>query len=124
MFYENLLALCEERRVLLTPTIKALGISPGVIGGWKKGGTPNGGTLLKIANHFNVSVDYLLLGTISDAEIGNKNDIDINGEEMSFLEGFRKLDFQGRYAVGHLLHTELSRIEQAEVRKKTQVFAW
>ena len=60
MFYTTLLTLCDNNNVKLTPLIKLLGISPGAIGNWKDGSTPNGETLVKIADYFNVSVDYLL----------------------------------------------------------------
>ena len=39
---------------------KVLGCSSGSVTSWKNGKVPHHGTLLKIAKHFGVSVDYLL----------------------------------------------------------------
>ena len=62
MFYENVTKLCEERELKLTPILDSLGIGKGATTNWKKGSTPNGETLLKLAKYFNVTTDFLLTG--------------------------------------------------------------
>ena len=63
VFYIQLEKLCKERGEKITPLVKELGLSPGGIGRWQNGVIPNGETLLKFAEHFGVSTDYLLGNT-------------------------------------------------------------
>lgn len=60
MFWEKFYNLCTAHQTKPNPVAKELGISSGVVTKWKNGATPNGTTLLKIANYFGVSTDYLL----------------------------------------------------------------
>lgn len=60
MFYDRLLALCQENNEKITPVIKKLGLSAGSIARWRNGTVPDGNTICKIAEYFNVSSDYLL----------------------------------------------------------------
>lgn len=63
MFWDNLITLCVNRNISPSALTKELSISKAVITKWKNGSTPHQTTLLKIANYFNVSVDYLLKDT-------------------------------------------------------------
>ena len=60
MFYDIFLQLCDKKGVKPTPAALAIGVSSAAAAKWKKGSTPSGDTLQKIADYFNVSVDYLL----------------------------------------------------------------
>ena len=60
MFYRQLLKLCNEQNIKITPLIKSLDISQGNISRWKQGGMPSVEVLEKIASTLNVSTDYLL----------------------------------------------------------------
>lgn len=60
MFYQQLSALCSDRDIKITNLVSILGISSGNLSKWKAGGTPKGDTLVKVADYFGVSVDYLL----------------------------------------------------------------
>ena len=61
MFWENFIKLCSKRNIKPNPLAKELGISSGAVTKWKKEGTiPNRVTLQKIADYFDVTVDYLL----------------------------------------------------------------
>lgn len=62
MFWENFVALCDKNGTKPNPVAKELGISSGSVTFWKKGKVPHHSTLIKIANYFDVSVDYLLTG--------------------------------------------------------------
>lgn len=42
------------------PVVKELGLSNSITTKWKNGAIPNGEILLKIADYFNVSIDYLM----------------------------------------------------------------
>lgn len=61
MFYDLYLELCKERNVSPTRAAIEIGISKATPTTWKKRGlTPQGETLNKIAAYFRVSTDYLL----------------------------------------------------------------
>lgn len=60
MFWEKFSELCKKNGISPNGLAKILSISSGSITSWKQGRVPHHDTLLKIANHFDVSVDYLL----------------------------------------------------------------
>ena len=62
MFWETFLGLCNQNSTKPNPVAKELGISSGSVTSWKNGKVPHHSTLLKIADYFGVSVDYLLTG--------------------------------------------------------------
>ena len=63
MFYDIFLQLCAEKGVKPTPVATAIGVHQSTATKWKKGAIPSGATLQKLADYFNVSVDYLLGNT-------------------------------------------------------------
>ena len=73
-FWDIFYNLCTERGLKPHPVAKELKIASGTVTQWKNGSVPNGETLIKLANYFNCSVDYLL-GRSSE----NHNDIDFSG---------------------------------------------
>lgn len=60
MFWSNLLKLCNEKNTTPNAVCIALGLSPAAATKWRNGAVPRETTLLKIADHFGVTVDYLL----------------------------------------------------------------
>ena len=60
MFWMNLVKLCNEKNTTPNAVCVALGLSCAAATKWRNGAVPRETTLLKIADHFGVSVDYLL----------------------------------------------------------------
>lgn len=60
MFYDILKHLCALNNTNVTTLCNQIGINSGNTGAWKKGKLPGAEILQKIADYFNVSVDYLL----------------------------------------------------------------
>ena len=60
MFWEKFSELCKNANVSASQVVKELSLSSSSVTSWKKGKVPHHGTLLKIAEYFGVSVDYLL----------------------------------------------------------------
>ena len=58
MFYTQFLKICKEHNVKPTPLIKSLGFSTGNLKKWSEGATVNSDILAKLAEYFNVPVDY------------------------------------------------------------------
>lgn len=76
MFWEIFLKLCSDTQKKPTGVVLELGISRGSVTHWKAGKVPQHSTLLKIAEYFGVSVDYLL----------GKEDKPVASEELSELD--------------------------------------
>lgn len=60
MFWLKFSYLCAGQGKSANAVAKELGIPSGSITAWSKGAVPRNATLLKIAEYFSVSVDYLL----------------------------------------------------------------
>lgn len=63
MFYNVYSSLCDERGLAPYKLAMELGAkNNSIVASWKKGGTPRGEMLSKIAAYFDVPVEYLLTG--------------------------------------------------------------
>ncbi len=61
MFWDRFYNLCLKHGTKPNPLGKEISISSGIITKWKNENTlPNGETLIKIADYFDCSIDYLL----------------------------------------------------------------
>lgn len=71
MFYSVFVELCKKRGVKPSAAAAAIGFNRSSITNWKNNGyTPRRDLLVKVAQYFNVSVDYLLGNEINLADIG------------------------------------------------------
>ena len=89
---EKIRKLCEANNITINKLEKELGIGRGNIGRWYKH-KPNSEELLKVANRFNVSVEYLLTGddpafnTEKNPALENENGItDIQKLAIDFIK--------------------------------------
>lgn len=87
MFYDQLISLCNRDGVKPTPLIRELGFSAGNIKRWENGATVNSDILIAVAEHFKVSIDYLLTGKEKNT---SENKLTQNEHEM--LEVFQNFD--------------------------------
>lgn len=69
MFWNNFIKLCEQINKSPTAVISELGISRGSVTHWKAGKVPHHSTLIKIADYFKVTVDYLIGSSVPAPEI-------------------------------------------------------
>lgn len=70
--YEKIKGLAKERKISVRELEKRLGYSNGYFGKWKTV-SPNSDGLAKVADYFNVSVDYLL-GRTENPSTSTSND--------------------------------------------------
>ena len=70
MFYDTLVKLCKEHNVKITPLVVSCGGSKSSPLNWKNGASPNSDIVIKLAEYFGVSTDYLLLG--KEPELSDK----------------------------------------------------
>lgn len=83
MFYDNLKTICDAKGLKLTPLVAECGGSKGVLGGWKKGASPNSDIVARLATRLNVSTDLLIFG-----EDVNK----FSPDEIELIEYYRTVD--------------------------------
>lgn len=81
MFWNKFIELCEMNNIKPNPLGKELGVSSASLTKWKNGAIPGAETLVKIADRFNVSVDYLLGRTEHMNCSGNIDSIITHGSD-------------------------------------------
>lgn len=86
MFWNNFVNLCNNKGKSPTAVISELGISRGSVTHWRTGKVPHHNTLLKIADYFNVTVDYLLGKTDDPSPSNNESDSPERDPELIELE--------------------------------------
>ena len=112
MFYERLKTICLRNGITVSSLVKALGLSTSKVTAWKNGSVPKGENLVKIADYFDCSVDYLLgrqtgnhfnikntgdnVGVVGQANapvtIHNANEKQLSKQEYELLKIFDSLD--------------------------------
>lgn len=89
MFSLKLKELRAAKGITQVQLAQELSVSIGAVGNWEAGKrTPDHETMIKIAEHFNVSVDYLLGRTESITEHKQKSDPRL----IEFTDLFEQLD--------------------------------
>lgn len=98
---------------------KDLGISQGTVSNWKKrDSTPSGDLLSKMANYFDVSIEFLLTGQEPEATWDGPSDLPaFTIGELQLLEIYKQLSEEKQADMIKFGQFLLSR--QAEERKKT-----
>lgn len=106
-FWDTFCGICEKNQTKPNTVAKAISVSSATCTKWKNGAVPNGETLLKLADYFGCSVDYLLGRT------GSPNDVEpvaVSGDSLSgeMLDSFNRLTFADKAQVINLI-AELSK---------------
>lgn len=93
MFWETFYKLCVEKNTSPNAVAKKIDVSNSTTTKWKNGTIPNGEILIKLANYFNVSIDYLL-GRTEEPKQQNINHGNIEGNQGNIYntETEKKLD--------------------------------
>ncbi len=129
MFYNTFLELCAAKGESPSRVAKKIGLSNAAASGWKNGKTPSQITLVKLANYFDVTPDYLLgivdFDTASEllekdlnATLLNPN---ISSAEFSHIRKYRSLDQYGQKAINELLEIEYERTMEAQANLQEDV---
>lgn len=87
MFWEIYVSLCAKQGQSPNAIAQKLDITSGTVTGWKNGRLPQNATLKKIADHFGVSVDYLL-GKESDHSLTPT--LRLTPHEIAFILAYRE----------------------------------
>lgn len=92
MFWTQFEALCARCGKSPNAVAAELEIPSGSITAWRKGTQPRNSTVKKIADYFDVTVQYLLFGETSDPGIKKEpTGQSADGQELEFIELMRKL---------------------------------
>lgn len=84
MFYDLFSELCKSKGVSVTKATVEIGLSRTIGTAWKKRGlTPKGDTLQKIADYFGVTTDYLL-GAETEKAPTPEGERQISDDDMMF----------------------------------------
>lgn len=87
MFYDVFSGLCEQHGIKPSKAAEECGINKSNVSNWKNNGyVPRGEALNKIANFFNVSVDYLLGNEQKEkaSSLNEKKPEDITFDDFSY----------------------------------------
>jgi len=89
IFLQNVLRLISEKNITKNKMLVDLGMSRSTFVDWKKKGhLPNGDTLKKIAEYFNVSVDFLL-GNEQKEKLPTVDGVELTEYELEVIKAFR-----------------------------------
>lgn len=84
MFYDLFCSLCKEHGLTPSGAATKIGFNRATITMWKNTGkAPKGDLLIKIADYFGVSIDYLL-GTETEKAPIQKDERSINDDDIKF----------------------------------------
>lgn len=139
MLYEQVKKLCNEKDIKITALARRLNLSPSAPNNWKEGSLPKVETIMKIAEYFGVTTDYLLYGetknagnsasnisnavvtqdvssgyiSISNGAGADKNPSPELSETMAeLMRIFQTLDLRGRNSVLHAAYAEEERMNK------------
>lgn len=91
-FYKRLRDLCEERNMTVNELVKILDLSSGSPTAWKNGTVPRNATLIKIADYFGITTDYLLGKENKKAPtVSSERDIDMSEVDVAFYGEYKEL---------------------------------
>lgn len=100
MFWERFFHLCEMNNKKPTPVGKEMGVSSGIISTWKKEGhCPSGEMLIKIADYFDCSIDYL----VGRSNIINVQKNELSEDDLYIIEKLNSLPEDNRNMILHML---------------------
>lgn len=104
MFYDKYCELCKRNGISPTKAAAEIGLGMGTPTAWKKRGTyPNPAQAKKVANYFNVSIDWLMDNEIEKQPTNGE----LSDEEKAMLDLFRQAgDDARRLALLALEHGE------------------
>lgn len=93
MFYDVYAELCKQRNVSESKVAETIGLNRSAVVKWKKGATPAGPTIQKLADYFGVTTDYLLTGEQTEKAPAPEGERSVSDDDVKFaLFGDREID--------------------------------
>lgn len=99
-FYERFLSLCNERNISPSKAVLEIGMKKSAVTRWKAGGDPTDASLLRIANYFNVPIEYFSDKWDKEKPVTVSGDeLDLTDQEKAFILWLRSLPAEKKQAV-------------------------
>ena len=109
MFYNKFVQLCQRDGISPSKAASLIGFNRSSVSMWKaQGYTPRREILVKIANYFNVSVDYLL--GEEDKEKKTTDNDGLSEEEKALLDLFNRVPADSRKMVLEMIRVAVSKL--------------
>jgi transcriptional regulator with XRE-family HTH domain len=106
-FYHRLEPLLSERKMSQKDLAEIAGVTPPSVFEWKNEGTmPRADTAIKIADYFNVSVKWLILG---------EKEKELTQNERNLIDGFRKLDSRDQDDVLGIVEMKIENAKKGDI---------
>lgn len=106
---KNLKYLRNREKVSQQQLAEVIGISQQSVNKYENHNIePDISTLIKIADYFNTSVDFLIGNTDIDHKSEKVESCDLNEEELSLVQAYRKLNEGKRYSVRLIIENYLN----------------
>lgn len=98
-----------ENGLLQKEVAKSIGVSTASYGFYENGvNKPDPDTLIKLADFFEVSLDYLLCRSDDYGNVICDGELAYNSEERKLVESYRELNASGRHLVNETIKTLLA----------------
>lgn len=110
--YDRIKIIAQENNTNIKTIEKELGMGNGTIKGWTTS-SPRCDKIISIANKYNVSIEWILLGNKS-------NKIDLTEEEQDLLNYFRRLPEKQQMRFLGKIETEVENIIDKEAEENIQ----
>lgn len=107
MIWEKIVNECRIKHTTPTAMTKELKISSSSVTAWKNGSYPDTKTVIKIAEYFSCTTDYLLGRT---EERNFRSELD--ERESMLIEAFRKCNEKGKAKITQVTLNEVERTER------------
>lgn len=118
MFSLQLKELRMNKRLSQRELASIFKVSTGTVGNWEVGTRePDFNTLIKLANYFDVSVDYLL----GVEKTANATTPALTAEERELLEGYREINAAGKKLVMQTVQTLRNSATGKRASKSTKI---
>ncbi|MBR1482922.1 MAG: helix-turn-helix domain-containing protein [Ruminococcus sp.] len=102
---KNLKKLRNEKKVTQQQLAEKIGVSQQSVNKYENHNVePDIETLIKIAEYFHTSVDYLIGNTELERVIENVEKYDLNFDEKCLIDIYRKLDYDERESIVHVMN--------------------
>lgn len=106
MFWETYQSLCKENSLASANVLNTLGLSTSMTTNWKNGRLPGAEILCKLADYFDVTVDYLL-GRSKTKKPVEINEPNLSDSEKLIITALRKHSPEKRLSLEHKMFAVL-----------------
>jgi len=112
MFWERFFHLCELNNKKPTPVGKEIGVSSGIISTWKKEGyCPSGEMLIKVANYFDCSIDYL----VGRSDFIKTQNPGLSQDDLLIIKKIHSLPEESQDLILHMLDYQYEKYQKEKI---------